>query len=103
MILTVQSTGRNSYRLGINLQDSINTFNSERGASVNLIVGELELQIKTTCGPPLSKGFDLYSKALSIWIVQNNHNGYLPGQPTKLNFDYHMAEDVHTLTFVNAL
>lgn len=100
MILTVQSTGKKNFRLGISFYDSLKTFNSDRGISVRLIISGLILNLRTNCGPPLNKGFDLYSKELSDWIVANNYNDYSYRNPTKLNFKYARFRGVHTLTFI---
>mgnify|MGYP001767472387 CR=1 FL=1 len=100
MILTVQPTWNGAYRLGISLYDSINTFRGIRGTSVNLIMKELNLTLKTTCGPLLNKGFDLNSSEISNWILRNNLNNYLPGNPTKLEFEYKLVGTTHILTFI---
>ena len=100
MILTVQSTGRGTYRLGISLYDSRNDFNGIRGANVNLIIKGQNYNLRTTCGPPLNKGFDLYSRALSDWITNNGHDIYVNRNPTKLNFDYALNGKTHVLTFL---
>lgn len=100
MILTVQSTGRGTYRLGISLHDSVNIFNEVRRANVNLIIEGQNYNLRTTCGPPLNKGFDLYSRALSDWITNNGHDIYEYRIPTKLNFDHILNRNTHVLTFV---
>lgn len=102
MILTVQSFGNKSYRLGISLLDSKSIFLSERHISVRLKIQKQIIETKTTCGPPLSKGFDLYSAEISKWIIYNNFHKYKKGKPTKLNFFY--AKKVqHVLTFIAQL
>lgn len=88
MILTVQSTGNGSYRLGISLQDSHAVFKGKRGAVVRLLIEDQTIETKTTCGPPLNKGFDLYSQSISQWIVNRNFNNYTRGKPKKLKFEY---------------
>lgn len=99
MKLTVQPTGYKTFRLGINYFDSIKTFKSERGAFVSLIISDEVFNLQTTCGPPLKKGFDLYSKELSNWIIANNLHDYPPRKPTKLRFQYNQVEGKHTLTY----
>lgn len=103
MILTIQSTGHGTYRLGISLYDSINTFLGLRGTTVNLIINELNLTLRTTCGPPLNKGFDLYSLEISNWIVNNNLNNYARRHPKKLDFEYQLVDAIHTLTFIRVI
>jgi hypothetical protein len=103
MILTVQSTGNKTFRLGISLYDSKNTFNSERGVSVHIILNEQNIDLRTTCGPPLNKGFDFYDRLLSNWIIANGYHKYLPRQPKKLFFNYETIGEIHTLTFVGVL
>lgn len=100
MILTVQATGRGTYRLGISLYDSRNDFNGIRGANVNLIIEGQNYNLRTTCGPPLNKGFDLYKRTLSEWINFRGYNSYAERNPTKLNFNYILNGETHILTFV---
>lgn len=100
MILTVQSTGNGSYRLGISLQDSYAVFGGERGAVVRLLIEDQTIETKTTCGPPLNKGFDLYSKSISKWIVKRNFNNYTRGKPIKLEFEYELIGSIHILKYV---
>jgi len=100
MILTVQTAVRGTYRLGISLYDSVNIFNEVRGANVNLIIEGQNYNLRTTCGPPLRQGFDLYSKMLSNWIINNGYNNYAFKNPTKLNFDYILDGNTHVITFV---
>lgn len=99
MILKIQPTGNKTYRLGISLYDSINTFNGERGVYVRLIISEEVFDLYTTCGPPLKKGFDLYCKELSKWIKDNNLQNYPPRKPQKLRFQYSQVGGKHTLMF----
>lgn len=99
MILTVQRSGNKSYRLGISLSDSKSIFLSQRHISVRLKIQTHIIETKTTCGPPLPKGFDLYSSELSKWIIHNKFHKYPKGKPTKLNFFYAKKEQ-HVLTFI---
>lgn len=99
MVLTVQSTGNQKFRLGISLKDSKEIF-KKRGVCVNILMPELNIYTKTTCGPPLNKGFDLYKDKLSKWIIENGYNFYEKGNPTRLNFDYKQTDGVHTLKFL---
>ncbi len=86
IILTVQSTGtKGKFRLGISYSDSIR-YLKKRGTCVLLFLGKEKYCCKTTCGLPLEKGFDLYSKELNEWIKKNNYNSYKRGNPSKLIF-----------------
>jgi len=98
VILTIQSTGSNSYRLGIGSDDSKHYF-VHRNKPVALIIGEMTIETHTTCGPPLPKGFDLYSKELNAWIMQNKFHIYPKGKPTKLEFDLSRKDNTIELMY----
>lgn len=91
LILTIQACEKVTekckvkYRLGISFQDSIEIF-KVRKLRVILIFEDIEIVTKTTCGPPLKKGFDLYHQDLDAWIKKNNYCNYAKGKPTKLLF-----------------
>lgn len=102
LILTVQSTGNNSYRLGINLHDSKKYFEKRR-RKVSLIIEGVIIDTLTTCGPPLKKGFDLYSQKISQWIVDKSFNIYPSGKPTKLEFELRGDNNTLTLIFIGKL
>ena len=80
IFLVVQSCGyKKKYRLGINTKNSQELF-KKRGVSVHVILGESStVNVKTTCGTPnnpingkkYKKGYDLYSKKISDWIMEN--------------------------------
>lgn len=103
MILTIQSTGNGSYRLGISLNDSHAVFKGERGAVVHLFTEDQKIETKTTCGPPLNKGFDLYSASISKWIVKRSFNNYTRGKPRKLEFEYNLIGSIHILKYVKPI
>lgn len=69
IILTVQSAGSRNWHLGINFSD-LKTYFKVRKTKVKLIINEFEFQTNTTCGLPLKKGFDLYSKDIQILSLQ---------------------------------
>jgi len=115
--LTVQSNGSGLYRLGVNTLDSATLFKC-RGRVVKLILSEkLSVHCKTTCGvlcdskglwfrenPKTKqlyrkKGYDLYSKELSSWIVENEFHLYKPRNPTKLYFDVMRSEESFILEY----
>ena len=99
IILTVQSTGNDSYRLGIGNDDSKQYF-VHRKKLVTIQIGDITINTHTTCGPPLPKGFDLYSQELNSWILQNNFHVYPKGHPTKLEFDLSRDENRVILNFI---
>lgn len=99
IILTVQSTWNDSYRLGISNDDSKQYF-VQRKKSVTVKIGNIKINTHTTCGPPLPKGFDLYAQELNSWILQNNFHVYPKGHPTKLEFDLSRNEDIILLNFI---
>ncbi len=86
LILAVQPTGSGSYRLGISNEDS-NQYFVHRKRIVFIETSDNTFETHTTCGPPLPKGFDLYSKEINSWIQENKFHVYPKGKPTKLEFD----------------
>ena len=105
MILTVQSLNkkRDRFRLGVSLSDSINIF-KKRHVEVRIkLCDAIEEIITTTCGFPLPKGFGLYCKELSAWIIRNEFHIYPRGKPTKLNFKYSNKNGTHKLIFINRI
>jgi hypothetical protein len=93
IILTVQSCGKDRYRLGINTKDS-NGYFKKRGVLVKIMIGSIVIQTKTKCGPPnnlipnkkYKKGFDIYDPLLNEWIRSNQFHIYMKYHPTKLQF-----------------
>jgi hypothetical protein len=108
--LTVQPTsgekkpiGLKTYRLGISLEDSLELF-KEGGIKVNVkLANNNNVPTKTTCGPPLKKGFDLYHANINTWITAKGFQNYKPHHPTKLEFNYAIIIGVIVLTFVRKL
>ena len=108
IFLVVQSCGyKKKYRLGINTKNSQELF-KQRGVSIHVILSELlKVKIKTTCGTPnnpikgkkYKKGYDLYSKEISDWIMENDFHCYKYGQPTKIEFEYYKTNSIHNLKF----
>ncbi|MCX8473983.1 MAG: hypothetical protein ORN85_10095 [Sediminibacterium sp.] len=102
LILKVQKSYDN-YRLEFTKQDSINIIKL-RGAPINLTIPPCRnLTLKSSCGPPNNKGFDLQCKEINQWILSNNFHDYPKGKPTKLIFDYNLMQQVHFLTFIKSL
>jgi hypothetical protein len=93
--LTVQSCGKiqekckGRYRLYISnaiskgLHDK---YKIARGSDVVLDPDGEIIKAKISCGPPLKKGFDIYSGQLNIWLIKNKLCNYEKGQPKKINF-----------------
>lgn len=103
VILTVQSTGTNNkFRLGINMEDSINIFKN-RGKCVFIIIEKDHFCCKTSCGPPPKKSFDLYSKELSDWIIMNRFHIYTYNNPKKLLFNITETNLFLKLEFVDEI
>lgn len=97
IILKVQKSF-NKYRLEISKKDSLEIF-KHRGSPVFIDLDGLTSELKTTCGPPNNKGFDLLNTTINNWIIEKKFNQYPKGKPTKLNFLYHFKNDIHFLKF----
>ena len=100
MTLTVQSTGHNSYRFGINLSNSKEYF-KVRHRKVNVYLDNIFSDPQTTCGSE-KKGFDLYSLKISNWIISKKFNDYYKGKPTKLEFEFEHNGEL-SLTFIREI
>ncbi len=108
--LVVQKCGTKTgdkYRLGINTADSSNKFRT-RGALVSITLDcSIVIETKTTCGPPKNpvknkkhkKGFDLYDKRISEWIVKKCFHCYERRKPTRIQFRYSKDDEKHYLIF----
>ncbi len=98
MTLTVQSTGdKKRYRLGISLSDSKNF---KRGQKISVLLNE-ECTATISCGSD-SKGFDIYSKEISDWIIKNKFHNYPKGKPTKLLFDFKAPSTLEFIKLIQA-
>ena len=99
LILTVQSTGKSKFRLGLNVNDSSKYF-KKIGVDVQLILSKnLIVSTTTTCGlvnfsneisttnSTRKKGYDLYDPILNDWIEKNSYHKFKKGVPTKLRFE----------------
>ena len=88
ILLSIQSAGKNKYRLGISVKDSLDIFKC-RGQAVDIhIPGFKIIKCRTTCGNPCGddgnwisinpktkkpfrkKGYDLYNVDLSNWLCE---------------------------------
>jgi len=96
--LTVQSCGKDRFRLGINSDDSLNYFKC-RGIKVIVLLSKTKkVEVKTTCGSPcddngiqikgFKKGYDLYHEEIDNWIKLKGFHDYPLRKPTKIHFSY---------------
>lgn len=94
MTVTIQSCGgdKTKYRLGISIKDSLKFKN--RKVIVRFMIDDFIFETKTTCGQwyindegeiVFKKGFDLYSKEISDYIINNGLNDYEKGKPNKVD------------------
>lgn len=103
IILTVQPIGSGKFRLGIPYYDSKNVFKN-RGIILELVLSQtITVLSKTTCGPPLKKGFDIYSREISDWIIYNNFHNYQKRKPTKLRFEFDDINNIKILKFTEKI
>ena len=103
IILTVQPIGNGKFRLGISYNDSQNIFN-KREVILELVLSQTIIVLsKTTCGPPLKKGFDIYSKEISDWIIYNHFHNYQKRKPTKLRFEFDDINNIKILKFTEKI
>ena len=93
--LTVQPCGKiqekckGRYRLYISYSISKclrDKYKIARGSEVIFMLNNKIIKAKISCGPPLKKGFDIYSGQLNIWLINNKLCNYEKGQPKKINF-----------------
>jgi hypothetical protein len=101
MLLTVQPTGNGKFRLSMGLQDSFQF--QYRGRQVLIVLNDRQITTKTTCGPPLDKGFDLYHTEINDWIIQNRYQLYPFRNPTKIEFGIQVNQVQIILTFINVI
>lgn len=113
--LTVQSNGHQGYRLGINTEESRNTFKCRRVLVKLFLPNEKVIECRTSCGNPCNKkskwitvnpqtgkpfrkkGYDLNNARLSQWIKQNNRIRESNGTPGKLNFRISKTKEAFVL------
>ena len=115
IILTVQSCGLASYRLGINVKCSREVFKCRKVPVRIHIKGYVAIECKTACGNPCDKsdkwlikdkpvrkkGYDLNSKKLSKWISESGYVSVKKGKPKKLEFSLWEENSVIHLSFVS--
>ena len=106
ILLTVQSSGNDKFRYGINISDSKSIF-KKRYKKVDIILPNIvPIKTKTTCGPSdrstkFVKGYDLYDAEINNWIRSNDFHIFSARKPTKLNYEYITKADKIVLNFVS--
>jgi hypothetical protein len=96
IVVTIQSCGGNKtkYRLGISIKDSLKI--RDRKVVIRFKIGDISFETKTTCGQwyidengeiIFKKGFDLYSKEISDYIIKNNLHEYKKRKPNKIEIE----------------
>jgi hypothetical protein len=103
IILTVQSTGKNKFRLGINLSDSRAYFKTGKTIVILKLSNDLTIESRTACGPPSRQGYDLNHNDLDKWIKDNDFISKVYGKPIKLEFSFEKINDVIVLTFLKKI
>lgn len=71
------------YRFYLSKKYCSDEFNFERGLPILLILNEISLLVKLTCGNE-KKGFDLYHEQINLWII---YNGF-ESKVVSLEFEY---------------
>jgi hypothetical protein len=117
IFLSIQSAGKNKYRLGISVKDSLNIFKC-RGQSVEMhIPGLKTIKCRTTCGNPCGengiwiksksdkplrkKGYDLYDPDLSKWLREMPARKLSNSWSKKLEFSFSFNSGVIKLVFID--
>lgn len=99
IILKVQSSGNNNWRLGLNTKDSVEHFT--HGENVKFILSsELIIYCNVACGTSKKKAFDFNKIELSKWIVCNEYHIYPLLSPTELNFELTIQNNAKCLTLL---
>lgn len=102
--LKIQSCGgaKPRFRLGVSIKDS--QLFKIRGIKVRIKISKFEFITKTTCGQwydqekkVFKKGFDLYSRELSQYIIKNELNYYPKRVPKTLSFSFALSDNCVSL------
>jgi len=99
IILTVQSTGKNKWRLGLSTDDSITLFKHKEMVKFEL-PNNIIFSCSAVCGTSKKKAFDFSHGNLNQWILDNKFYCYLPYKPTKIEFALTTEMEYKTLTFL---
>jgi len=99
IILTVQSSGRGDWRLGLSAEDSRNKFSHLE--TVKFVLLNETIECNAACGTSSKKAFDFNNRQLSKWILNNKFDRYTPRKPTKLIFGMTYNSRIKVLTFIN--
>lgn len=95
--LTVQSSA-NNWRLGFNTSDSKSLLKHRELLKIKLNLDTI-IECRCACGTGRKKAFDINSKVLSEWIVNNNFHKYPYRNPTKLIFSTTISKGIKQLNF----
>mgnify|MGYP000291548645 FL=1 len=117
ILLSIQSAGKNNYRLGISVKDSLHIFKC-RGQAVEIHIPGLKIiKCRTTCGNPCGddgnwisinpetgksfrkKGYDLYNLDLSNWLRELPERKSSIEWSKKLSFSFSTNPGVIKLVF----
>ena len=98
--LSVHNGWNGKYRFYVNSVDSRLIFKNRKQKVVILIDGH-RFETHTTCGPKdwknlkvgSKKGYDLYSKEISDWIIKNKYFKKASGECIKFNFTWNRKRD----------
>ena len=93
VILTIHSGGNGKYRFYINSVDSRKIFKKRKQKVIIHFNGQ-RFETHTTCGPKdwknlkvgSKKGYDLYSKEISDWIIKRGYNKKVKGKCRTFDF-----------------
>lgn len=113
IFLTRQDGGNGKKRFGVSLWDSLNIFKN-RYVKVEIYIDETnKFPTQTTCGIPFEngkpeelnkngvpfnkKGYDLYSKEISNWIIKNEYKFSIRSKSKILEFYIYEKENIFYL------
>ncbi len=103
--LSVHNGGNGKYRFYINSDNSRLIFKNRKQKVIIHIDGH-KFETHTTCGPKnwknikigSKKGFDLYSKEISKWIIKKGFNKKIKGKCKTFNFSWKRKGEFIILT-----
>ncbi len=105
IILAVHDAGgskEKKYRFYLSNKDYSDKFNFTRGMTLLLILDEINLLLKLTCGNE-KKGFDLYHEQINLWIIYNGYEVKIYNKTTKLKFELSFVNDKPVLQYNSKL
>lgn len=111
--LSLQDAGNGKKRFGISSKISSEIFKG-RYIPVEIRIDDLIFQTETTCGIPYEngkpktmtrngnpykkKGYDLYSREISNWIIENENQFILKGKSKRIIFTIVKVKNKYILT-----